>query len=54
MFGLAVMIVLLGPDSGAHFNPVVSAADWWHGRRDGSGLTGTDFPSYIAAQARVV
>ena len=26
-FGLAVLILMLGPVSGAHFNPVVSAAD---------------------------
>ena len=27
-FGLAVLILLFGPVSGAHFNPVVTAADW--------------------------
>ena len=32
-FGLAVLILMLGPVSGAHFNPVVSAADWLLGRR---------------------
>jgi glycerol uptake facilitator-like aquaporin len=35
--GLAVIILLLGPVSGAHINPVVSLADWWIGRRSGSG-----------------
>ena len=34
-FGLAVLILLFGPVSGAHFNPVVSAADWVLGRRAG-------------------
>ena len=31
--GLTVLILMLGPVSGAHFNPVVSAADWLLGRR---------------------
>jgi arsenate reductase len=33
VFGLAVLILLFGPVSGAHFNPVVTAADWLLGRR---------------------
>ena len=33
MFGLAVLILIFGPVSGAHFNPVVSAVDWLLGRR---------------------
>ncbi|WP_410169499.1 aquaporin, partial [Actinacidiphila rubida] len=32
VFGLGVLIALLGPVSGAHFNPVVSLAAWWTGR----------------------
>ena len=28
VFGLAVLILLFGPVSGAHFNPVVTATDW--------------------------
>jgi glycerol uptake facilitator-like aquaporin len=36
--GLAVIILLVGPVSGARLNPVVSIADWWIGRRRGSGL----------------
>jgi glycerol uptake facilitator-like aquaporin len=31
--GLAVLIVVLAPASGAHFNPVVTAADWALNRR---------------------
>lgn len=37
--GLTVLILLFGPVSRAHFNPVVSAADWILGRRADSGLT---------------
>ena len=33
VLGLAVLIVVLIPASGAHFNPVVTAADWILGRR---------------------
>lgn len=50
VLGLAVLILMLGPVSGAHFNPVVSAADWWLGRRLGTGLTGRELPAYAAAQ----
>jgi arsenate reductase len=31
--GLAVLIIVLAPANGAHFNPVVTAADWILGRR---------------------
>lgn len=48
--GLAVLILLFGPVSGAHFNPVVSAADWLLGRRADSGLTGGSVAAYSAAQ----
>lgn len=48
--GLTVLILMFGPISGAHFNPVVSAADWVLGRRAGTGLTGRELPAYIAAQ----
>ncbi|GII54146.1 MIP family protein [Planotetraspora thailandica] len=50
VFGLGVLIAVLGPISGAHFNPVVSLADWWHGRRDASGLSLKSAVIYIAAQ----
>lgn len=42
VLGLTVLILMFGPVSGAHFNPVVSAADWLLGRRAGTGLTGRD------------
>jgi glycerol uptake facilitator-like aquaporin len=50
VFGLAVLILLFGPVSGGHFNPVVSAADWLLGRRGGTGLTGRDVVGYAGAQ----
>ncbi|MGN9917210.1 aquaporin [Micromonospora palomenae] len=50
-FALGALILIFGPVSGAHFNPVVSAADWFLGRRAGSGLTGRDLGGYVAAQA---
>jgi arsenate reductase len=49
-FALAVLILIFGPVSGAHFNPVVSAADWFLGRRIGTGITATDLGGYVAAQ----
>jgi glycerol uptake facilitator-like aquaporin len=50
VFGLAVLILMLGPVSGAHFNPVVSLADWFLGRRTGAGLTLPHVGAYTAAQ----
>ncbi|GAB2545977.1 MIP/aquaporin family protein [Nocardia heshunensis] len=50
VFGLGILILMFGPVSGAHFNPVVSAADWVAGRRNGTGLSGTELASYIGAQ----
>ena len=50
VFGLAVLILILGPVSGGHFNPVVSAADWLLGRRHGTGLPGTEVVAYSGAQ----
>ena len=43
--GLVALILALGPVSGAHFNPVVSAVDAAFG-----GLAARDVPSYVAAQ----
>jgi glycerol uptake facilitator-like aquaporin len=48
-FALGVLIVVFGPVSGAHFNPVVSLVDWWLGRR-AAGLSGRETSAYIAAQ----
>lgn len=48
--GLTVLILLLGPVSGAHFNPVVSAADWFLGRRSRAGLPGRVVGLYVVAQ----
>lgn len=50
VFGLAALILLFGPVSGAHFNPVVSLADWFLGRRSGKGLTVADVGTYAIAQ----
>ena len=50
VFGLAVLILLFGPVSGAHFNPVVSAVDWAVGRRSRTGLSGPDVITYTIAQ----
>jgi glycerol uptake facilitator-like aquaporin len=50
VLGLTVLILMLGPVSGAHFNPVVSLADWALGRRSGTGLTLPDVGAYVAAQ----
>ena len=50
VFGLAVLILLFGPVSGAHFNPVVSAVDWLIGRREGTGIAGSHVVSYALAQ----
>src|SRR5690348_12935504 len=47
---LGALILIFGPVSGAHFNPVVSAADWLLGRRDRSGLTAIDLAGYTIAQ----
>ncbi len=49
-FALTVLILMLAPISGAHFNPVVSAADWWLGRRGDTGLSATDLGLYTVAQ----
>jgi glycerol uptake facilitator-like aquaporin len=48
--GLAVLILVLLPISRAHFNPVVSIADWWLGRRRGHGLPLPHVAAYSIAQ----
>jgi glycerol uptake facilitator-like aquaporin len=50
VFGLGVLIALLGPVSGAHFNPVVTLAQWWTARRSGAGVTLREAAVYIPAQ----
>ncbi len=50
VFGLTVLILQFGPVSGAHFNPVVSAADWLLGHRSGHGLPLRDVGAYTLAQ----
>lgn len=49
-FGLAVLILMFGPVSGAHFNPVVSLADWLLGRQAGTGLGMSEVAAYAVAQ----
>ena len=48
--GLTVLILMFGPVSGAHFNPVVSAADWFLGKRSASGLSGSHVLAYTGVQ----
>ncbi|MDH6137498.1 glycerol uptake facilitator-like aquaporin [Kitasatospora sp. MAA4] len=50
VFGLGVLIALLGPISGAHFNPAVTLAAWWTGRRTGDGPTLREAAAYVPAQ----
>src|SRR5258706_11380002 len=49
--GLAVLILVFGPVSGAHLNPLVSLVDWWLGRRTGHGPDLRLLGGYVAAQA---
>jgi glycerol uptake facilitator-like aquaporin len=49
-FGLAVLILLFGPVSGAHFNPVISLADWLLSRRLSTGITGGNVLAYMVVQ----
>jgi glycerol uptake facilitator-like aquaporin len=50
VFGLGVLITLLGPVSGAHFNPAVTLAAWFTGRRDNAGPTLREVAAYVPAQ----
>src|SRR5436305_1181296 len=49
-FALGALILTFGPVSGAHFNPVVSAADWFLGRRDRTGMSAGHLGGYAVAQ----
>lgn len=48
--GLGVLILLLAPVSGAHFNPVVSLADTVLHSRSGGGLPALNLAVYLPAQ----
>lgn len=48
--GLIVFILMFGPVSGAHFNPVVTLVDSALGRRHGDGVAPRDVAPYLAAQ----
>lgn len=48
--GLAVLILMLGPVSGAHFNPAVSLVDWFLGRRRRVGLGAPTLAVYVVVQ----
>ncbi|GGR08324.1 aquaporin [Streptomyces pilosus] len=50
VFGLGVLILLLGPVSGAYFNPAVTLAAWFTGRRTAEGRTLRDVAAYVPAQ----
>ena len=50
--GLAAIILMVGPVSGAHLNPLISVGDWWLSRRarTAGGLSGRDLVAYVPAQ----
>ncbi len=50
VLGLGVLILLLGPVSGAHFNPAVTLAAWFTGRRSPHGFPLRDVAAYVPAQ----
>jgi glycerol uptake facilitator-like aquaporin len=50
MLALAVLILILGPISGAHFNPVVTLVDTWLHRRDPTRPTMTVITGYLGTQ----
>ena len=50
VFGLGILILLLGPVSGAHFNPAVTLAEWWSARRGGAGVSLREAAVYVPAQ----
>ncbi|KIF01252.1 major intrinsic protein [Streptomyces sp. RSD-27] len=48
--GLALIITLFGPLSGAHLNPVVTLTAWWARRTGGEGLDAREAFAYAVAQ----
>ncbi len=50
VLGLTTIILMVGPVSGAHLNPVVSLADWFLGRRSASGLPLAEVAAYALVQ----
>ncbi|MEU6228515.1 MIP/aquaporin family protein [Streptomyces sp. NPDC047042] len=50
VFGLGILIALFGPVSGAHFNPAVTLAAWFTGRRTAGGIALRDVAAYVPAQ----
>jgi glycerol uptake facilitator-like aquaporin len=48
--GLAVLILVFGPTSGAHFNPLVTGVDWILGRRSRRGIELPAAVGYALAQ----
>ncbi|PYC71014.1 aquaporin family protein [Streptomyces tateyamensis] len=47
---LGVLILLFGPVSGGHLNPLVTLALWWHGRGGAQALRAREAVGYAAAQ----
>ncbi len=50
VLGLSVLILIFAPVSGAHFNPVVTLAEYALGRRTGTGPQPRTVVAYLAAQ----
>jgi glycerol uptake facilitator-like aquaporin len=50
MLALAALILIFGPVSGAHFNPLVSVVDWWLHRHSADRLATADLLGYVTAQ----
>jgi glycerol uptake facilitator-like aquaporin len=50
MLALAVLILVLGPVSGAHLNPVVTVVDWWLRRQDAAAPAPVAVAGYVLAQ----
>ncbi|WP_328833890.1 MULTISPECIES: aquaporin [unclassified Streptomyces] len=50
VLGLGVLVLLLGPVSGAHLNPAVTLAAWFTGRRSPDCFPLRDVAAYVPAQ----